>query len=896
MGLTDRPFLEATAAAAAQPGTGAPARAGVFPRAVMVAALAGVGDRRLRAAQDFLLGEQGYGDIAPAAGWQPVAGESVQYALPKDANGLCRVGRIREVQGQHAIVEVADGAYDVVPLDRLAALSDTVRGEAQRRDIQAALQAGVATGQGEGLVQTLLGSGLRATRDIAPMPGYSDAFTWTLSYSAGRKPSVEEVQHYVAHYHPQAHIADGDDSWPGRIALILTFPRQAQTVSPEQAPSVRDHSPGLAGEERPGELVDPMMGQGGMHAYGAPANALDADKWSKAEEAVKDQKDSADDWYALVNHVYQNMGGRFSHEGAPGDSAAPAGGSSDAIGGGGGESTGGSDAGGGTADPTATGVGGYGLVASWLEHLAALNPECDFIAGATTEDVDGSTHLAFHLRKEGRALFVHGLHQGAPAFRPVLAEHAPPAEGLISWVPGRPRPRVLLAGLPAGAAGLRTAAELPYAMGQGPQSVHEDEPGANDSGSYVVQAEEDGEHRETIGGPGLMLAHSPHSPEDGPAAHYYEDYYGQLDDEGREYGEMMTRNLPTRTSRIEDRVASVYEAWADAQRRPPSTDEISRVLNVLATAPGREVLSQLTEGLGATPARGRNFDLVESLLRSRWMDAAGANAVDRFVTNYLARNPERLEQMGLYRDVLKDALANEEPRLTQRLVQKFAPEQALFQPEAPPEPYAQPAGPEPVAQPAGEMDTPDSAFWRSHMPGEGSTVRQPEEAPSGMRGLLQRLRRKPKSKPRRTTAPADSGPSSMGDLPDLPPLQGPTASRARGRPRNAASTRRLPTADELRFRMTQLTRRGDYLAATIVWDPEATTGMAPSSVVTAIREYVKRRSTEKENIDLGNIGRVTLEMCDLEAGMAEVRFRSSETRVGPPEVVTRENGEYHELA
>jgi len=101
-----------------------------------------------------------------------------------------------------------------------------------------------------------------------------------------------------------------------------------------------------------------------------------------------------------------------------------------------------------------------------------------------------------------------------------------------------------------------------------------------------------------------------------------------------------------------------------------------------------------------------------------------------------------------------------------------------------------------------------------------------------------------------------------------------------------------PAKNQLRMRMPELLRRGDYLVGMVVWDTDAAEDMAPANLVHNIKQFVKQRASEKEEIDLGFIGRVVMTMIDYDSGIAEVRFRSSESRVGPQTVV---EGGPHEL-
>jgi hypothetical protein len=105
--------------------------------------------------------------------------------------------------------------------------------------------------------------------------------------------------------------------------------------------------------------------------------------------------------------------------------------------------------------------------------------------------------------------------------------------------------------------------------------------------------------------------------------------------------------------------------------------------------------------------------------------------------------------------------------------------------------------------------------------------------------------------------------------------------------------RRPPAKAALGFVLKNLRRVGDYAAGDVVWDPERTKAMSSGNIEHNIISFVKGRSTMKDPIDLGNIGRVRVKMLDVHAGVAEVHFRSSEARALPPEQIIREEGVVH---
>jgi len=112
-------------------------------------------------------------------------------------------------------------------------------------------------------------------------------------------------------------------------------------------------------------------------------------------------------------------------------------------------------------------------------------------------------------------------------------------------------------------------------------------------------------------------------------------------------------------------------------------------------------------------------------------------------------------------------------------------------------------------------------------------------------------------------------------------------------PADAYAGRRQPATGNLHFQLKDLRRRGDYAVATVVWDPERTKMMSSGNVQQNVISFVKGRSTMKDRLDLGNIGRVRVRMLDVHSGIAEVYFRSSEARALPPEYIENDKGPNH---
>ncbi|APU88866.1 hypothetical protein Rctr197k_036 [Virus Rctr197k] len=971
------------------------------PLGVMKEALSGIGDRDIRTAQDFLW-SMGVSPVAGAHGiqqWMPAEGDAVEFDVP-NGDGVRRAGLVHQVQGRDAIVKVNDGEFNIVPLDRLMPRSSGRRRAERRAEIQAAL------GQ--------RGPRLCETRALIPV-GTGTDYAMTLEYTAGMRPTSEDVDAYISSRYPGARIVDGDDTYPGRLGLVIAFqhPEQgrralaasrqvAQLETPAEPPSSRENATGIGTEEIEGtgkigadaDTDGGTMGQGGD----------DLQPLGGGEAVISTEKKHA--WL---------------------DASAKA-----------------------------------------LEKLAAQYPFAD-ITETSIEETSLGFISHFAMTENGRRLFVR---EGS--LTPVLAEGCAPAIGTVAVSEAGVAvhlTHVLVADydLPVVAAWSKVG---DYDAGQGPLSMHEDEPGANESGSYVVKAvsppgkehvvrelkkepgvdnpyvdasfeqdgkapwqqmdyrrekerydleqaertkaeekakqrrlqrqqqsvsappaptsvmgaqspatEDDGEVRETIGGPGLHIA------VDDTAEDYYDDYFG-------EYGKQLTKDIATHVGGL------VRSAWKQAGRGEPTAEELLWATGILM-APldwdaSRRVADQyddLAQKLMQSAnvsgqARQQLMQMVSQELASagpviQKRFRAGDPAVMQKMLPQLLRSmdPKKLDQLTY-------AIAPDEPTAkqpgwlsrnvfqrgrekTRNQIQKGLELQQLLGGPAAPAGAGGGAG---AGAPAGAGAGAGADAGRGVVTAPSAVTLtgpdgKPMQVPAGSRMILLpggATQKAPSAQPTPPTpqtpaAPATQTPAAPQPSPTAAPPPPATAGEAAGRqqrayveipqgaeaydldgrrirvgqpmsamvlkdeggiqivrtdqgqvlrlggPRAQASRRiadsaseayagrRPPALNQLRFRMEGLSRRGDYLVAAIVWDVEATEAMAPANVVANLKAYVKQRAGEKEFIDLGFIGRPVLENVDLAMGLAEVRFRSSESRNGPQEVVEREDATYHEL-
>lgn len=110
---------------------------------------------------------------------------------------------------------------------------------------------------------------------------------------------------------------------------------------------------------------------------------------------------------------------------------------------------------------------------------------------------------------------------------------------------------------------------------------------------------------------------------------------------------------------------------------------------------------------------------------------------------------------------------------------------------------------------------------------------------------------------------------------------------------DAYAGRIQPTSAANGFQLENLRRRGDYIVGDVVWDPDRLKAMSAKNIEENIVSFVKAKSTHKDLIDLGHIGRVRVRTIDLQAGIAEVNFRSTESRALPPEQIVVDEGVTH---
>lgn len=310
--------------------------------------------------------------------------------------------------------------------------------------------------------------------------------------------------------------------------------------------------------------------------------------------------------------------------------------------------------------------------------------------------------------------------------------------------------------------------------------------------------------------------------------------------------------------------------------------------------------------------------VTDSLLYSRLQSAEGANAVDKLVADFIARNPEALGEK-VYRNVLELALADArrgQPKRYWNLVKTYATEQFARERRrdreqtttAPkPEGYI---GPEELQgydvfggllqraliqdPPVGErLSLPDArgAFKYKGNDGKVYTARPRGEKPPAQPPAAQ------PEQPAAQPEPPESG-KRLPSFPDRPPRARaafreapsgtalePTPGSYGSPPAESYAGRRQPATGNLRFRLENLRARGGYLVGDVHWDPDTVPGMSAKNIENAVRSFVEMKASHKVPVDLGHIAGVRVTRLDLDGGAAEVMFSSTTVGRFPPEFI-----------
>ncbi len=622
------------------------------------AALRGIGDRDLRETQDYLweMGASMSPGVVETANGRFASGDPVEFLQP---DGMRVAGQVDELSANGALVTTGFGEKALIPIEALEYPSSGTRRESKRAQIQEALSGGGAPTN-------------HPTETRAPLPVNESGhdFAITLQGWNANKPTEEEVMSYVASHYPGARVLDADASYPGnKLGVVLHLPngleRTAQGMvpvhSPARPPNDPDpESPGLHAEELPG--ADDWS-----HAKEAERRQALLQKTGAAIEAIAAANPSLD-FYETSVEVTE--GGVISHlaikqAGIPVFVTTS------------GELT----------TVLSQGVApAIGLVAANDHGVGALikGPEGELelsqISGlkfAAPGDYDSMHNPATLTRQDEPGAYEDSQYvvkaEGHEA--DVDVDGAAPGLGyytkeqyeqeLSKYQEEQQRQLMEQERRKQRSKDPRYQKhQLPQQQMQQPQQQQQ-QPEWLESGPLWEQVKGDAgeEDREHLGGPGLAVAERKDAVDQAA-----KDYWaGDGEDDGyftdpstKGYGEMLVRDIPRRRTEARRMITA---AWKEAGARLTAA-QLLQAMNLLCTP--QQARTAQSEA-----------DLASSLAQSRETDPAASNAIEKLVVDYLARNPEALDQLGAFDQALQGAVQYwqaMQPKRIERLRKKFAPE------------------------------------------------------------------------------------------------------------------------------------------------------------------------------------------------------------------------------
>jgi len=186
------------------------------------AALAGIGDRQLREAQDALgVSMLGSGD------W--CAGDEVSFVLPDTVR---RNGTIERFSDGDAVVRIERGACAVVPIAMLEPPSEDLKDYERQAKVREAMRLGA------------LDLDILSHKEVEP--GLHEA---SLSWKRSRQPSEADITDVLsARFDVKARLIDGEQ-YPGGARVRF---RVESAMEPPD-PNIKERSPGLVSEALPGD-------------------------------------------------------------------------------------------------------------------------------------------------------------------------------------------------------------------------------------------------------------------------------------------------------------------------------------------------------------------------------------------------------------------------------------------------------------------------------------------------------------------------------------------------------------------------------------------------------------------------------------------------------------------
>lgn len=171
------------------------------PRINWDAALAGIGDRHLRAAGDALWAAGKLDD----GRWKKDA--QIEFDM---ADGSVQAGVVVRATSDGMVHVLADESASrfIVPASKVRPISGALKRAKLAEEFRR-----TAVRQER----------FASTRSLTPADAEGFEYTATLQLDAGFKPSEQDVAEFVRHAYPGARVIDGDDRQPGRLHLRLRF-------------------------------------------------------------------------------------------------------------------------------------------------------------------------------------------------------------------------------------------------------------------------------------------------------------------------------------------------------------------------------------------------------------------------------------------------------------------------------------------------------------------------------------------------------------------------------------------------------------------------------------------------------------------------------------------------
>lgn len=749
------------------------------------------------------------------------AGKQVEYTTP---DGVVRTGAVvKQAAADSWLVSVDDNTYNIVPT---AELRIAAPAKLDANALRAAVQKTVT-------------SSLREHRAVEAR---GNDLSVVLAYNVGQRPADDDVAAYVAANYDGARVLDVADTQPGKLALMITHEAAVPAIP------AQERSPGLAAEELEGDATNTPL------ATVTAAITTLAAELPHTVHVTSTERFVAADKTQAVRANFELLAADDSklflrdNELTTEDTTVPAVGYIDSV----------------TKTARLYGADGEFALVAALTHTA--NP----VLAAATWLIEHPAVVA-------------SIVEAYPAVRDFVQGDVTleSAKKLVEEI----GPDVVSTFMKhAGGADV-------YQSGHGPQSIHENEESGFEDGSYVITAadlnrtaaptgpaydyrkekakwdethpdsatddnkakerrkqlnkersqrheeefapqgaspatdEEDGDVREVLVPPTNPDFKQQIMAVDQTTKDYYKEYFGDI------FGDALTGDVPRKKHKAQMGGVPIIQAVSGLASLATSNDKVRADVGAAL----RNYLS-----------RGSKASLVDTLMR---VDTSN-QLLPKLIYAAFSDPQSSKEMSKVYIDHRKSMPIGELPP-AQENAEKAKDDAAA----------AKPADPFKVEDTSAVGQLAQQEFEPVEMtPGQSAQFGPGAE----------------------TQQPAGQLPAAGPGVRQFDPETQQWFDRA-GSALNAGRKRRANLLSCMR--MTDVVRDGDYIAATVVWDPDKCQGMSTGNVRHSVISFVKGEATKKESHDYGVIGRPVIMMFDPEAGMADVRFRSSESRAVPPKVV-----------